>query len=372
MNSTDFLRPRLTGARFNDHTIPLELLRDIAVLKDMIVEVAKWKFLDAHRERQRVPKGFSEGVELRLGRIEKGSVVPVIGLHSTSNTLFVPFEAYFEDARTAIIEAISAAQRNEDAKKFLPERALSFFQYFGRSLREDEAIELSDDSKQLSCRLNRQIRRSLLLASTHEREITEEIAACGVVGEIDDEKMRFHLRMPDGRRIPSQLSEVHRDTVVLALARRREGAKVKLEGIGVFDRSQRLLRIDTIENVDLLDPLDVGARIDELRSLDPGWLNGEGAAPSRAHLDWFVAAFEQYYDADLPLPYVYPTVDGGLQLEWTIGTREFSLELAREVHQGQWDLVDTQSGVEDERELNLDDEADWKWIASTIRDATRA
>ncbi len=42
---SDFLKPRLVGARFDGHRVPLEILRDLAVLEQMIVEVAKWQYL---------------------------------------------------------------------------------------------------------------------------------------------------------------------------------------------------------------------------------------------------------------------------------------------------------------------------------------
>lgn len=42
-------------------------------------------------------------------------------------------------------------------------------------------------------------------------------------------------------------------------------------------------------------------RIEEIRQLKDGWLDGAGLAPRNDHLDWFVAAFERHYPDDLPL-----------------------------------------------------------------------
>jgi hypothetical protein len=41
MSTEPFLTPRLVGDRFEGHAIPLEVLKDFAVLEEMIVEVAK-------------------------------------------------------------------------------------------------------------------------------------------------------------------------------------------------------------------------------------------------------------------------------------------------------------------------------------------
>jgi hypothetical protein len=54
-----FVAPRLVGARFDDHTIPLELLKDLAALEELVVAVAKWKFVEQHG-RLRAPKGFTD------------------------------------------------------------------------------------------------------------------------------------------------------------------------------------------------------------------------------------------------------------------------------------------------------------------------
>ena len=58
----------------------------------------------------------------------------------------------------------------------------------------------------------------------------------------------------------------------------------------------------------MLDPLDVPARLDELRGMQDGWLEGDGKAPPHSGLDWLSGAFaKRGYPDDIPLPYTYPT-----------------------------------------------------------------
>ena len=78
MNGVEFLRPRLCGKRFEGGGIPLEVLKDLSVLEDMLKDVAKWRFLQDHPERKRIPKGFAVDVELKLSDVAVGSTVPVI------------------------------------------------------------------------------------------------------------------------------------------------------------------------------------------------------------------------------------------------------------------------------------------------------
>ncbi len=40
-----FLAPRMVGSRFSGHAIPLDVLKELAVLEDMFMEAAKWCYL---------------------------------------------------------------------------------------------------------------------------------------------------------------------------------------------------------------------------------------------------------------------------------------------------------------------------------------
>ena len=41
-----FLSPKLEGQRFAGHSVPLDMLKDFAAFQEMLVEVAKWRFLE--------------------------------------------------------------------------------------------------------------------------------------------------------------------------------------------------------------------------------------------------------------------------------------------------------------------------------------
>lgn len=116
-----------------------------------------------------------------------------------------------------------------------------------------------------------------------------------------------------------------------------------------------------------LDPLDVPSRLDALRTLRDGWLDGKGVAPSPAGLDWFAKAFNASYPDDLPSPYIYPVAEGGIQLEWSIRPREISLEILFSDHSAAWHCLDLETDEEDSRSLNLDDPSDWSWLAGRLR-----
>lgn len=116
-----------------------------------------------------------------------------------------------------------------------------------------------------------------------------------------------------------------------------------------------------------LDPLDVTSRLDALRTLRDGWLDGKGVAPGASGLDWFATAFNESYPDDLPSPYIYPVAEGGIQLEWSIRPHEISLEIHFSDHSAAWHSLDLETDEEEHRPLNLDDSGDWNWLAGRLR-----
>ena len=121
-----------------------------------------------------------------------------------------------------------------------------------------------------------------------------------------------------------------------------------------------------------LDPLDVTARLDELRAMPDGWLDGHGKALSHAGLDWLAASFQRYFPDDLPLPHVYPTPDGGVEAEWSLGAHSVILEISLDTHQGDWlRFAKEDDDDEDSRTLNLDDASSWQQFSGEIRRLTK-
>jgi hypothetical protein len=107
--------------------------------------------------------------------------------------------------------------------------------------------------------------------------------------------------------------------------------------------------------------------LDELRLLQPGWLEGQGQPPSQEGLDWLSLTFSQQYPDDLPLPFLYPTAEGGIQAEWSLAGTEVTFEIDLVSHVGQWHALNMDAAVEETRELNLGDANDWRWLTEQIR-----
>ena len=97
---SEFLQPRFEGPRFSEHTLPLEVARDLAAYETLVVELAKHLYIHEHPERQRVPKGFAADFHLHLKRVDDGSARPLLSI-VTAGALAMGAgdNIYFERAR---------------------------------------------------------------------------------------------------------------------------------------------------------------------------------------------------------------------------------------------------------------------------------
>lgn len=367
MNVEPFLRPRLTGARFDGGVVPLHVLADFAVLEQMIVDIAKWKFRTDNPNRKRTPRGFTEGISLKLTGVEEGSAIPVISLFLASTALFPPAaKEYFEEARDAIVGSIREAEQGRPITQ-LPAKMLGYFARLGRSLEPGEAVEF-DTAAGPRVRLTQETRHRLVIAST-VKEYTGDVTLHGTTTGVELKDGWFHLERLDGIKVAVPLAEQYLDTVLEAVNNYATGQKtrVRVYGSGRFDRDQKLRGIDSVDQVIMIDPLDVRARVEELKLLRDGWLDGRGTAPASAALDWLTVAFEERYPSDLRLPYLFPIPNGQVLAEWSLAPWSLSLEINLATKRGYWHSLNLDTDAEVEKELDLSAGDEWDWVAEQIR-----
>lgn len=137
------------------------------------------------------------------------------------------------------------------------------------------------------------------------------------------------------------------------------------------------------KDVDLLDhkshdSLDVGSQLAHLRKLKDGWAEGlqpadqwgqaYGKAPPAQGIDWLEDRYNRLYAAHLPAPYVYPTPEGGVSLEWSIAQNEASLEIDLYTHSAEWHCLNLVTGQSTELILDLNADEHWQRLVAMIRE----
>lgn len=358
------------GARFNEAAIPLDILKDLPVLEEFILAVAKSEYKKDNPGCKRAPRNFTKEVSLALAGVESGSAKPLIVLLLSGTLLFSVAQEYLERARNSVIDAISASVRNEDPRKHLDESHLVFFERVGRWLEGDESIVFEVPGDDRRATLNMETRKSLVLSIPGCEEFTQKISLIGTVPTIDQQKGLWEICLRDGRTVEAPIGDLQRRDIFEALEGFADGLRIAVEGVGCFGRDNRLIRLKTVESIATIDPLDVPTRLDEFRELEDGWLEEGAVAPNPMGLDWLSSAFSDKYPGDLTLPYVYPTPEGGVQMEWTWGRHDASLEINLDSHEAYWHSLDLQSGGHEELTLDMDDENGWKILEEVIRRAS--
>ena len=102
-----------------------------------------------------------------------------------------------------------------------------------------------------------------------------------------------------------------------------------------------------------MNPIEMNTRWEELARLKDGWLDGKGKALDGFALQRLAHRFDEPFAPDLPLPYLYPTPEGGVQAEWTLGSWEVSLAISLPDLSAEYQAVNIHSGESHELRLSL-------------------
>jgi hypothetical protein len=354
----------MLGPRFNEHSLPLEVLKDWAAFEELIVEVARSLYRTENPNRQRVPRGFADGFSLHLSGVEGGSAVPVIEqVGADDASLFQ--KGFFTRARDLVIRTVAVALTGAIPPEF-PRELLGYFDKFGKSLRNDERIELVVPGEATRALYDQAVRKRLVLTGAPEYRQTTELR--GKIFEANARKCTCTLMLSSGEQITGTFVPELCKSVIEALSEyHARSAMVLAKGTVVFDRGERPTKMEEMSHIELLDPNDVPARLEALAQLRDGWLDGSGVAPSVEGTSWLADAWTKHFPDDLPDPFTYPTEDGGVQMEWTFGSYEVSAKVDLRGKDATLLAVDVDGGDDAEAVTHLGAAKGWKELAEFVR-----
>jgi hypothetical protein len=373
-----FVSLALTGARFEQLGMPVDTLPELAAYRELLIQVARAVFRRRYPGRVRVPRGFAESFQLRLLEVRKGSAVPVLERtrQDPSDPLFVAHGDIFEDARDVIEDTIRELSTMGRTPESFPEFALADLGRFGRTLQPGEAIHIGKPGGRSPAIYTQLTRRAFL--KSRGQLFPAEASVSGVITEISVERSTFTLRVSD-RLVFCSYEPNNFETIRSNLKPpSSEGSEVTVEGFAFVDAEDEPVRFpivsrifssesdseldDSVDTPPVATPVtgrdlsDLLARLDEIAALEVGWLDGEGAKIDRTVISNVRRLLSTLADNPSPRVCVYPTEAGGVQLEWTNGPIESSLEFLTE-GQVQFSFVDVESGQEGSRSIPIDDHA---------------
>lgn len=357
MNTEILLEPRFTGERFRANTLPLSLLRDLEALQGIILEIAKDEFRLANPSRRRIPRGFSEGLTLHLVGSREGSYVAQIGMVIDSDVLpgFDPRTQAARSARDRFIDAIAHARdSSQDLSPPLPAGVWPYVEKFGRGLHDGEAIDLVRREGS-TVQFTKELRRRLLLTRPGVQMLTDEVELVVKLGDVRPKEHSITIELVDGRSIAATVTDQQLEELSDVRVGEFGLSWLRASGIGSFDRSQQLQRVDEVTAIELLDPMDPRVQLEKLKVLRDGWFDGDGSPVSLDLLVRVGTWFDQHLSEDTPLPRLYPTPEGGVEAEWLIGRLDVSIEFDEAAGIVEWHAMDLDTGKADEKTIDFDD-----------------
>lgn len=116
------------------------------------------------------------------------------------------------------------------------------------------------------------------------------------------------------------------------------------------------------------DKFYIRHQLDNLKDLEDGWLDGGGKAPPHKGLDWLASQLLVHYLGDLPQPLLFPTPEGGVQIEWhAVGPFEAEVDIDLSTRKGEWLCTNVETRDFTVSVFDLTDISEWQQLVSELR-----
>jgi hypothetical protein len=252
------------GKRFEDHGLDLDVLPELYAYKELLVSAAKELWRRHHPDRQRLPKHFEDSLCLKFYQLTEGSVaVPIFReMEVASQTEMFEFQQpdELDEAVLLVTEGVEAANSGRPLPDALPKNIIPLFENYGKTLREDESIELQPQNNPLKASYTTKSRERLLKFCAEGYADTIDF-----VGEVRavDLSGKFELRLPDGAKIPARFSPEQEGVITEALCD-HNSRRLRVKGKADFYPDSRVKAITTISELTIQSgtelPFDPNAR----------------------------------------------------------------------------------------------------------------
>ncbi|MEU9956678.1 hypothetical protein [Streptomyces sp. NPDC050982] len=244
-------------------------------------------------------------------------MVPVLERATAdSDALFDDTDAgIFDEARILIQDTLRSIQSGSGIPRTFPPHALREFSRFGRSLQDGEFIEF--DSGSPSAAIYSQPVRRLIHEQARLERFEIETLTSGQVVSVNAEKGTFDFRLTGGKSVPGRFSS---DDIVADLRqyldRSTMAPTVAVNVVAIQSIGGETIEIQDILSIEPVLPAEWSERLVKLQALEKGWLDGVGKEVSRKLLREVESLLLEFLDVQVERPYIYPTEEGGVQLEW--------------------------------------------------------
>lgn len=316
---THFQHVHMTGARFEGGVLPIGAVEELRKYQTLIERVAKQVFLKENPGRKRVSKQ-DVGVlqfELAITEISEGCVGIDLGIHRSATPRLLDSDV-IEEAEAIVRDALAEIAQEKTLPERFPPSCLPDLADLGSSLEPGETVILArtkalwaDSQSKFTRHSGTKLRELLASAEPGDFEDVLHVHVSGV--RTDPQK--FYYQEEDSERnhegsfrAPEMFERLHS---VCGFANRSP-----LVALSLLRQGDAQKRVVDVLNVEVLLPDSWSNRLQELAELRPGWLDGSGQPPTRQSIQAAEALLFALIESRLPRPGIFPTPEGGIQMEW--------------------------------------------------------
>lgn len=310
-----YVHLRFRGGRFEGaEGMPMAAMSEMTYLNDLIIEVARiiWR----RQSGKKRTHDFPEAPILRVKRFLKGSQIPRIERDGPSSVLTGdPFDVSRDLVERTFWTMIGEAELPKD----FPLECVDELRRIGKTLDAGEAAEFlqKDENGQWQGRsYTRKVRQDFWAAfdkPTHERQM--------LVGQV--QSLNRKARSFSFKRLSGQVLEAKFHTQGLwddlheALGKAESHPFCRIATTVEMDYLNRVRKVLETHNVEVIEvnPIHWEGRFAELAAYGENWIPGAIPVTSDS-LERADALMHSAYDLGLPLPTLFASTDGGMNLVW--------------------------------------------------------
>ena len=376
-SATSQLQLRLAGGRFANGHLPLDFLHDLAALGEALNEIARAGYRARNMYRKSVPRGFMEYISPVIIAVKPGNSLslamqPALITREGYNRRLLPhtWDLHLQEAWNLAVAELAIDSNGHHpipADSAITAVSRRKLRRFGANFKGGESATLYSTQGN-AVEYNREKRRQYLADRFPNQRYSEITSVTGRIHEFNARQNSFMVTVTDGSIIQCEVPIDYRSVIMeLLVDYDRRPNEVVIRGEVEFS-AHSPVTIRGITDVTPLDSRDIDGQIATLHAVPAGWLDGGGESVNSPGLTWLHDAMLTKIDFDdATMPYLYPTEGGNVSAEWTIGNIVADLEIDLVTHQALWGQSDLTTHALYERQLNLNEEADWQWLSQTLR-----
>lgn len=369
-SNTLFGRYTMSGGRFEEAKgLPLAVLSELDNYNKLIIDVAKRLYLRQHPSK-RLPKGFAQEIDLRITEVKTGCVVvdiERIGKDTLQQPLFDDADMqddYVDQARKMTTKTIKQIKSSKDCSSIgdFPAESLNRLYKMGKTLNDNEKITLSETDNSISADIDSEW--ASIVAAKDQPGIIETTIDGQVIG-MKDEGNEFEytfLIYDTHKKVTGKVDKEKWDAFYHFFDKQTRAKMCSLSVVCKMNDNEIRSIVNTY-NIESSLPSEFVNRLEELAGLKDGWYDVTNGIPQGKHIPDSVLARVQTFlreiltsdnfnDELIDLS-IFPTIAGGIQLEWKTLDYEVSFNADDSVEAYDFD----DSREDSERMFNRQDSA---------------